>query len=263
MAKKTQISNLAYVDKRAQIGKNVKIDPFATIHGDVSIGDGCWIASNVVIHDGARIGSNCSIFPGAVISTIPMDMKYAGEMTTVEIGNNTTIREFATIKKGTNYAGKTVIGSNVLLMAYAHVAHDCIIKDHAILANAVNLAGHVTVEEWAILGGMSAAHQFCRIGKHVILAGGSLVGKDVPPYTKAAHFPLKYAGVNSIGLKRRGFEQETIHEIQDIYRILYNSGLNVSQAVERIEEEIAPSDEKEEILKFIRSSERGLMKGVA
>jgi len=263
LSKKNQISKLASIDRKARIGSNVKIEPFALIQADVEIGDGCYIGSHAVIHNGARIGSNCSIFPGAVISTFPQDMKYSGEATTAEIGNNTTIREYASVNKGTNHSGKTVVGNNVMLMAYSHVAHDCIIKDHAILANAVNLAGHIVIEEWAIIGGMSAIHQFCRIGKHAILAGGSLVGKDVPPFTKAAFLPLKYAGVNSVGLKRRGYDQNSIHAIQDIYRLLYNSGLNVSQAVARIESDIPPGEEKDDILRFIRSSERGVMKGVA
>ncbi len=255
------ISPLASVNPKAKIGNNVTIEPFTMVYGDVEIGDGTWIGSNVTIYDGARIGKNCKIFPGAVISAIPQDLKYAGEITTAEIGDSTIIREFVTINKGTNAAGKTVIGKNNLLMAYVHVAHDCIIGNGCVLANGVTLAGHITIYDFAIIGGLSAVHQFVHIGSHVMISGGSLVRKDVPPYTKSAHEPLAYVGINSIGLRRRNFNNETINQIQDIYRILFVKNLNLKKAIEEIESEVPQSEAKTEILDFIKSSSRGLMKG--
>ncbi len=252
---------LAYVHPQAKIARNVVIEPFVTIHKNVEIGEGTWIGSNVTIMEGARIGKNCKIFPGAVISAAPQDLKYAGEETTVEIGDNTTIREFVTVNRGTKESNKTVIGSNCLLMAYVHIAHDCVIGNHCILANAANLAGHITMQDFAILGGLSAVHQFVNIGTHVMISGGSLVRKDVPPYTKAARDPLSFVGINSIGLRRRGFNSEQINQIQDIYRIIYLKNMNVSQSLTYIETEIAASPERDEILSFISKSSRGIMKG--
>jgi len=252
---------LAYVHPTAKIAKNVVIEPFVNIEKNVEIGEGTWIGSNVTIMEGATIGKNCKIFPGAVIAAIPQDLKYNGEETTVEIGDNTTIREFVTVNKGTKANMKTVIGNNALIMAYAHVAHDCTIKDHAILANATTLAGHVEIDEWAIIGGLTAVHQFTNIGKHVLISGGSLVRKDIPPYTKAAREPISYVGVNSIGLRRRGFNSEQINQIQDIYRIIYLKGLNNSQALSVIEAEVPATPERDEILTFIQKSSRGIMKG--
>ncbi len=252
---------LAYVHPQARIAKNAVIEPFVNIERNVEVGEGTWIGSNVTIMEGVKIGNNCKIFPGAVIGAIPQDLKYEGEDTTVEIGNNTTIREFVTINRGTKASWKTVIGQNCLLMAYVHVAHDCYIADGVILANAVNLAGHIAIDEFAIIGGLSAIHQFVKIGTHVIISGGSLVRKDVPPYTKAAREPLSYAGVNSIGLRRHGFSNEKINEIQDIYRYLFVKGYNVTQAVRYIEADMASSPERDEILSFIARSTRGIMKG--
>ncbi len=252
---------LAYVHPQANIARNVVIEPFVTIHKNVEIGEGTWIGSNVTIMEGARIGKNCKIFPGAVISAAPQDLKYAGEETTVEIGDNTTIREFVTVNRGTKESNKTVIGSNCLLMAYVHIAHDCVIGNHCILANAANLAGHITMHDFAILGGLSAVHQFVNIGTHVMISGGSLVRKDVPPYTKAARDPLSFVGINSIGLRRRGFTSEQINQIQDIYRVIYLKNMNVSQSLTYIETEIAASPERDEILSFISKSSRGIMKG--
>lgn len=252
---------LAYVHPQAKIAGNVVIEPFVTIHKNVEIGEGTWIGSNVTIMEGARIGKNCKIFPGAVISAVPQDLKFDGEETTVEIGDNTTIREFVTVNRGTKASNKTVIGNNCLLMAYVHVAHDCIIGNNCILANAANLAGHITLDDYAILGGLSAVHQFVNIGTHVMISGGSLVRKDVPPYTKAARDPLSFVGINSIGLRRRGFSSETINEIQDIYRIIYLKNLNVSQALTYIETEMPATPERDEILSFISKSARGIMKG--
>ncbi|GAB4312576.1 MAG: acyl-ACP--UDP-N-acetylglucosamine O-acyltransferase [Bacteroidales bacterium] len=253
---------LAYVHPQAKIAKNAVIEPFVNIERNVEVGEGTWIGSNVTIMEGVKIGRNCKIFPGAVIGAIPQDLKYAGEDTTVEIGDNTTIREFVTINRGTSESWKTVIGESCLLMAYVHIAHDCFIGDRVILGNATNLAGHIHIEDWAILGGMCAVHQFVKIGAHVYIGGGSLVRKDVPPYTKAAREPLSYAGINSVGLRRRGYSNEKIREIQDIYRILYvTKGYNVSQAVRYIEANFPSSPERDEILSFINASTRGIMKG--
>ena len=237
------------------------IEPFATIYEDVEIGEGSWIGPNAVIMDGARLGRNCKVFPGAVISAIPQDMKYQGEITTVEIGDHTTIREFVTINKGTNARGKTTIGSNSLIMAYVHVAHDCKIGDYVILVNSSALAGEVEIDDYAIVSAASLIHQFCRVGKHAMLQGGSRVGKDVPPYITAGRIPLAYEGLNSIGLKRRGFTAEKINEIQEIYRIIYHRGFNNTQAREYIEKEFPPTEERDEILEFMKGSKRGLIRG--
>lgn len=245
----------------ATIGDNVTISPFVSIYEDVVIGEGTWIAPNVVIMDGARIGKNCKIFPGAVISAEPQDLKYEGELTIVEVGDNTIIREFVTINKGTKALGKTVVGSGCLLMAYVHIAHDCVVGNHCILANGVTLAGHITIDDYAIIGGLSAIHQFVHIGGHVMISGGSLIRKDVPPFVKAAREPLSYAGVNSIGLKRRGFDNEKINRIQEIYRIVFQKGYKNSRALEILEAEMEASKERDDIISFIRNSSRGLMKG--
>jgi UDP-N-acetylglucosamine acyltransferase len=252
---------LAYVHPQARIAKNAVIEPFVNIERNVEIGEGTWIGSNVTIMEGVRIGNNCKIFPGAVIGAIPQDLKYAGEDTIVEIGDNTIIREFVTINRGTKQSWKTVIGKNCLLMAYVHIAHDCYLANNVILSNAVNLAGHIKIDEYAIIGGLSGIHQFVRIGAHVIVAGGSVVRKDVPPYTKAAREPISYAGINSIGLRRRGYTNEKINEIQDIYRFIYVKGYNVTQAVRYIEANMPSSPERDEILSFIAQSTRGIMKG--
>ncbi|WP_127136629.1 acyl-ACP--UDP-N-acetylglucosamine O-acyltransferase [Flagellimonas oceanensis] len=252
---------LAYVHPGAKIAKNVVIEPFTTIHNNVTIGEGTWIGSNVTIMEGARIGKNCSIFPGAVISAMPQDLKYQGEDTTVQIGDNTTIRECATINKGTSDRMKTVIGNNCLIMAYCHVAHDCFVGDGCIFSNNSTLAGHVTIGQNVVLAGMVAVHQFVSIGNHAFVTGGSLVRKDVPPYVKAAREPLSYVGINSIGLRRRGFESDKIREIQNIYRLLYQQNYNNSQAASIIEAEMEATPERDEILQFIRDSQRGIMKG--
>ena len=252
---------LAYVHPQARVAKNAVIEPFVNIERNVEIGEGTWIGSNVTIMEGVRIGNNSKIFPGAVIGAIPQDLKYEGEDTTVEIGNNVVIREFVTINRGTKANWKTVIGDNCLLMAYVHIAHDCILENNVILANAVNLAGHIEIQRHAILGGLSAVHQFVKIGAHVIVAGGSLIRKDVPPFTKAAREPLSYAGINSIGLRRHGFANDKINEIQDIYRYLFVKGYNVSQALRLIEANLPSSPELDEIIAFINKSTRGIMKG--
>ncbi len=252
---------LAYVHPGAKIAKNVVIEPFATIHNDVIIGEGTWIGSNVTIMEGARIGKNCNIFPGAVISAIPQDLKFQDEETTAHIGDNTTIREYVTVNRGTIDRGKTIIGKNCLIMAYCHIAHDCFVGDNCIFSNNSTLAGHITVGDYVILAGMTAVHQFCTIGNHAFVTGGSLVRKDVPPYVKAAREPLSYAGINSIGLRRRGFASEKIREIQNIYRILYQKNYNNTQASRIIEAEMEATPERDEILQFIKNSKRGIMKG--
>ncbi|MCF8319371.1 MAG: acyl-ACP--UDP-N-acetylglucosamine O-acyltransferase [Sphingobacteriaceae bacterium] len=255
------IQPLAYIHPQAKIAENVVIEPFVTIHKDVVIGEGSWIGSNVTIMNGARIGKNCRIFPGAVISAVPQDLKFGGEDTLVVIGDNTTIRECVTINRGTSDRKETRVGNNVLLMAYTHIAHDCVVGNNCILANGVQLAGHITVDDFAIIGGMSAVHQFVSIGAHVMISGGSLVRKDVPPYTKAGREPLSYVGINSVGLRRRGFSSEKINEIQDIYRVLFLKNSNTTKALDLVEAGFKPTEERDEIVNFIRNSNRGVMKG--
>ncbi len=252
---------LAYVHPQAKVAKNVVIEPFVNIEKNVEVDEGTWIGSNVTIMEGARIGKNCKIFPGAVISAIPQDLKFSGEDTLVKIGDNVTVREFVTINRGTKANYETVIGNNCLLMAYVHIAHDCVIGDNVILANAATLAGHITIADWAIIGGMTAVHQFVQVGAHSFVSGGCLVRKDVPPFTKGAREPLSYVGINSIGLRRRGFSNERINEIQEIYRIIYLRGYNVSQATAIIEADVPATPDRDDILSFIQKSTRGLMKG--
>ncbi|MEO1049819.1 MAG: acyl-ACP--UDP-N-acetylglucosamine O-acyltransferase [Bacteroidota bacterium] len=254
---------LAYIHPQAKIARNVVIEPFTTIHKNVEIDEGTWIGPNVTIFEGARIGKNCKIYPGASISSIPQDLKYGGEETETFVGDNTVIREYVTISRGTNDKFKTAVGKNCLLMAYVHVAHDCIIGDNCILVNSVQLAGHVDVDDFAIIGGATAVHQFAKIGAHAMVAGGSLVRKDVPPYVKAAREPLTYSGINSIGLRRRGYSPEKINEIQEIYRYIFLKGMNNSKALDIVELELKPSKERDEIINFIRGSDRGIMKGYA
>ena len=257
------VSPLASIHPSAKLAANVHVDPFTMIHGDVEIGEGTWIASNVTIFDGARIGKNCKIFPGAVIAAVPQDLKYAGEVTIAQVGDNTIVREYVTINKGTVALGKTTVGSNCLLMAYVHVAHDCIIANNCILANGVTLAGHITIDDFAIIGGLSAVHQFVHIGSHVMISGGSLVRKDVPPFTKSAHEPLAFIGINSVGLRRRGFNNEMIASIQDIYRTLFQKGISVNKALSIIEMETPQNEVRDEIIEFVKKSSRGIMKGYA
>lgn len=255
------ISALAHIDPKAQLGAGVTVEPFASICGDVVIGEGTWIGTGAVIYDGARIGRNCRIFNGASISAIPQDLKFNGEQTTLEIGDNTTVREFATLNRGTSARGRTVIGSNCLLMAYTHVAHDSVLGDHVILVSYSGVAGEVEVGDWAILGGGTMAHQFARIGAHAMIGGGSKVRMDVPPFIKTDREPMAYMGVNSIGLERRGFSKEKISELHEIYRAFYNMGKNTTQALEYIAETFAPTAERDYILDFIRGSARGVIRG--
>ncbi len=252
---------LAYVHPDAKIADNVVIEPFVSIDHDVEIGAGTRIGSSVTILPGTRIGKNCNIFPGAVIGAIPQDLKFRGEYTTVEIGDNNTIREFVTINRGTASKGKTSLGNNNLIMAYVHIAHDCKLGSNIILGNSTQLAGEVIIDDWVIISGMSGVHQFCRIGSHVMIGGGSRVTKDVPPYIKASREPLSYVGINSIGLRRRNITNEKIREIQDIYRYIYQKGLNTSQAVEVIEAEMPATPERDEILLFAKDSKRGIVRG--
>tara|TARA_B100001250_G_scaffold266763_1_gene230102 strand:- start:1482 stop:2255 length:774 start_codon:yes stop_codon:yes gene_type:complete len=255
------MKEFVHIHKDAQIGKNLKIEPFSSIHENVVIGDNCWIGSNVTIYPGARIGSHCQIFPGAVISAIPQDLKFRDEDTTAIIGNNVIIRECVTINRGTSYNNTTIVGDNSFLMAYSHVAHDCVIKNNVIVANGVAIAGHVEIDEHAIIGGLSAIQQFSKIGKFSMISGGSLVRKDVPPYIKVAKEPLRFIGINKIGLERNNFHKSEINNISSIFRIIFQEGNNISKAIEIIEKNEETSNEKKEILKFIKNSKSGIVKG--
>ena len=253
--------NLYDLSPNAKIGKDVTISNFTTICDDVQIGDGTWIGPNVTIFPGARIGRNCKIFPGAVIAAVPQDLKFAGEYTTVEIGDNNVIRECCTINRGTAASGRTVIGNNNLLMAYVHVAHDCVVGDNCVLANNATLAGHIILGDYVILGGKTACLQFIHIGSHVITQGGALVDKDIPPFVKAARYPIQYCGINSLGLQRRGFSSESINRISDIYRYLFVKGLPMNDAVELIKEHFGTTDEGKQVLAFIGNANTGLLSG--
>jgi UDP-N-acetylglucosamine acyltransferase len=252
---------LTSIHPDAKIGENVEIGPFTTIYADVEIGDGTWIGPNVTIMDGSRIGKNCKIHPGAVISNVPQDLKFQGEKTFTHIGDYTVVRECVTINRGTADRWKTEVGAHCLLMAYVHIAHDCLIEDHCIFANSVQIAGHVHIQEHARLGGTAAVHQFVKIGPHCMIGGGSLVRKDVPPYVIAAREPLMYSGVNSVGLQRAGFSQEKINQIEEIYRYFFIKKQNKAQAIKLVEDEIAESEEKHIILDFFKNADRGVIKG--
>ena len=256
------ISNLANVSKGAVIGKDVQIDSFSTIYENVVIGEGTRIHPNVTIYSGTTIGKNCELFPGSVIGVVPQDLKFDGEETTVEIGDNTVIRECVTIHKGTKDKWKTSIGSNCLLMTYVHVAHDCQVGNNVILASYVGLAGHNTIEDYAILEGKVGTQQFIRIGAHAFVAGGSLVRKNVPPYVKAAREPIGFAGVNSIGLRRRGFDDNFVKEVEDIYRLLYVMNNNISKGVEAITNSLPESEITKQVLSFISDSDKGIIRGM-
>jgi UDP-N-acetylglucosamine acyltransferase len=255
------ISSLAYIHPEAEIGRNVIVDPFAVIERDVVIGDDCHIHSHAVIQDGARIGCHSAVFSGAVIAGIPQDLKFAGEMTTAEVGSHTTVRECATINRGTKSRGKTVVGDHCLIMAYSHVAHDCVLKDNIIIGNATQLAGEVEIDDYAIISGGTLVHQFTCISKHVMIQGGSRVGKDIPPYTLIGRDPIVYCGINIVGLRRRGFTNEQVYLIQDIYRTLYTHGLNTTEALKCIETEYKPGEERDLIFNFIKTSRRGIVRG--
>ena len=252
---------LTNIHPDAKIGEGVQIESFSSIYENTEIGDGTWIGPNVTIMPGARIGKDCKIYPGAVISADPQDLKFEGEETLTYIGDGSVIREYVTVNKGTNDRNKTAVGKNCLLMAYVHIAHDCIIGDNCILANSVQVAGHVVMGDYAIIGGTSGVHQFVHIGKHCIVAGGSTVLQDVPPYSKAGRSPLSYHGLNLIGLRRRGFPAEKIDRIKNMYSKLYSEGLNLTMAINDIEEGFPASEERDTIIEFVRSSERGLIRG--
>jgi UDP-N-acetylglucosamine acyltransferase len=255
------MSNLAQIHPDAKIGEGVEIGPFTTIYGDVVIGEGTWIGPNVTIMDGARIGKNCRIFPGAVISAIPQDLKFAGEKTTVEIGDNTTIIECCTLNRGTKDRMTTKVGSNCLLMAYVHLAHDAFVGDNCVIANSANIAGHVTIGNWVVVEGVVAVQQFIEIGDHAFIAGGSLVRKNVPPFIKVAREPLSFIGVNSIGLRRRGYSDEQVSRLEDIYRALFVHNNSLAAGVKQIVETLPESEEKQIVLAFIQRSEKGVVRG--
>ncbi|MBV6879590.1 acyl-ACP--UDP-N-acetylglucosamine O-acyltransferase [Epilithonimonas ginsengisoli] len=255
------IHQLTAVDPRAKIGKNVTIEPFTTIGANVTVGSDTWIGPNVTIMENVKIGKNCKIFPGTVIGAVPQDLKFDGEDTQVIIGDGTTLRECVTINRGTKALGYTKVGNNCLIMATSHIAHDCIVGDNVIIANGCGIAGHVEIGDFVVMGGLSAVQQFGKIGKHVMISGGSLIRKDIPPYVKVAREPISYAGINSVGLRRRGFTNDKIFEIQKIYRAVFQMKMNTTQAIEFIEKEMLPTMERDEIITFIQNSPRGIVKG--
>lgn len=257
----SKISTNAFVHPNAQIGKNVTIESFAYIDDNTQIGDDTHIMSNANIRYGSRIGSNCTIFPGAVISGLPQDLKFAGEDSLAIIGNNTTVRECVTISRGTKSKGYTKVGNNCLLMAYSHIAHDCIVKNNVIIGNATQLAGEVEVDDFAILSGAVLVHQFSRIGEHVMIQGGTRLGKDIPPFVIAGREPVSYAGINLVGLRRRGFTNDRINQIQEVYRIIYQSGYNFSDAIVKIESDFERTEDIKLIVEFIKNSARGIVRG--
>jgi UDP-N-acetylglucosamine acyltransferase len=255
----SEIHPTAIVDKTAKIGNRVSVGPYTIIEGNVVIGDETRIDSHVYIADGARIGNKCHIHKGAVVATLPQDLKFSGEETHFEIGDQTTIREFCTLNRGTLHSKKSRIGKNSLLMAYAHVAHDCFVGDNVVIANAVQMGGHVHINDWSIIGGSTAIHQFCHIGAHCMVGGGLRVTKDVPPYILCAHEPVKFAGLNIIGLRRRGFDRQVIAQLKDAYKNIYRSKLNVSQALKKLNAETKKSSELEYVISFINASNRGII----
>ena len=256
------ISSHSVISAEAEIGENVTISPFCTIYEDVKIGDNTWIGPNVSIYPGTRLGKGCKVFSGAALGAIPQDLKYDGEYTTLEIGNNVTIREYCTLNRGTKYLFKTVVNDNALIMAYVHIAHDCVVGRNAILSNAVTLAGHVEISDHVVIGGMTAVQQFVKIGVHAMVGGGCLVRKDVPPYVRASREPLSYIGVNAIGLRRRGFQEEQITRIQDIYRELFVNGSNISKSIKKVLVDLPNSSERDVILDFVNGSEKGVIRGL-
>lgn len=255
------ISPLAFVHPEAKLGENVVIEPFAYIDSGAEVGDGSYIMSKADIRTGARIGKNCRIFPGAVIGGIPQDLKFKGEESLAIVGDNTTIRECVTVNRGTASKGKTEVGSNCLIMAYSHIAHDCEVGNSVIIGNATQLAGEVEIFDHAILSGSVLVHQFTRIGGYVMIQGGTRLGKDIPPYIIAGREPVSYSGINLVGLRRNGFSNEKINEIQEIYRLIYQSGLNFTDAVVKIEQEFERTPEMEKIVEFVKSSPRGIVRG--
>ena len=252
-----------YINPDARLADDVTVGPFTTIASNVEIGPGTKIGSNVTILEGTRIGAGCTIFPGAVVGAVPQDLKFRGEDTLAIIGDNTTLRECVTVNRGTASKGFTRVGSNTLIMAYSHVAHDCVVGNNVIISNASQLAGEVVVDDFAVIGGGSLIHQFCHIGSHIMMQGGALVNKDIPPFIRAAREPISFTGINTIGLRRRGFSSETIELIQEAYRILYFSGLGIADALAEIEAKLPATPERDAIVGFVRSSERGILRGYA
>lgn len=255
------VSSMAFVHPEARLGDNVIVEPFAYIDANTEIGEGTRVMTQSSVLYGARIGKHCTIYPHATIAGIPQDLKFQGEDTLAIIGDHTIIRECATVNRGTTSKGFTKVGDNCLIMAYSHVAHDCVLNNHIILGNTTQLAGEVEIEDYAIISGGTLAHQFSKIGAHVMIQGGSKISKDIPPFVMVGREPITYVGLNIVGLRRRGFNSERINSIQEIYRYLYMSGYNISQAVERIEQELPESDDRELILQFIRTSTRGIIRG--
>ena len=254
------ISKLAYIHPDAKLGADVIVEPFACIAGDVVIGDGCRIGSGAVIHDGARIGKRCRIHTAASISCLPQDLKFAGEKTLCEIGDDNDIREYVTISRGTASTGTTRIGDGNRLMAYVHVGHDCVVGSRCVIANRVSLAGEVHVGDWVVIGGHAAVHQWTHIGSHSMIQGGALLGQDLPPYIIIRNDTLRFAGINKIGLSRRGFTPERIAEIHDACRILFQSGLNYMNGCDEVERQVPRSAERDYLVRFIRESKRGIVK---
>lgn len=248
----------AVVDPDAELGPGVVVGPYALIGPNVRIGRGTHIGSHVLIERDTVIGEDCRIHHGAVLGSDPQDLKYQGEPTTLEIGDRTVIREYATLNRGTRARGRTEVGSDCLIMAYVHIAHDCAIGDHVVLSNAVNMGGHVAIDDWAVVGGVTPIHQFVRIGKHAFVGGASRVQKDVPPFVKASGNPIALYGLNSVGLQRRGFPEEVRRELKRAYRLFFHSSLNVSQALERARAELQPFPEIQDFLTFVEESERGI-----
>ncbi|MBQ9888080.1 MAG: acyl-ACP--UDP-N-acetylglucosamine O-acyltransferase [Bacteroidales bacterium] len=256
------ISPLATVSPAAKLGDNIEIGPYAFIDADVEIGDGCRILPHAVIFQYVRMGRNCTVFPGAVVGAIPQDLKYDGEVSYVEIGDNVTIRECATINRGTKASGKgvTKVGDDSLIMSYVHIAHDCNVGKHCILVSYVGIAGETDVEDWAILGGGAKAHQFSRIGAHAMIGGASKINKDIPPFVLAGRDPICYCGINLVGLKRRGFESSVIREIKDIYDTIYFQGYNITDGCSKVEAGFPQTPERDQILSFIKNSRRGIIR---
>lgn len=255
------ISTLAYVHPEAKLGDNIVVEAFAYIENNTEIGDGTHIMPQATILSGARIGKNCTIFPHSTVGAIPQDLKFQGEDTTAIIGDNTILRECTTVNRGTASKGFTKVGDHCLIMAYSHVAHDCELNDHIILGNSTQLAGEVVIDDYAIISGGSLVHQFTRIGPHVMIQGGSKVPKDIPPYVMVGREPITYVGLNVVGMRRRNFSSERINSIQEVYRYLYQSGYNTTQALERIEKELPQTEERDVILNFVRTSSRGIVRG--
>ncbi len=255
------ISSLAVVHPDAQIGIGVQIDAFATVEPNTVIGDYTHIHQGAIIKSGSRIGQHCQVHPYAVVGNIPQDLKFKGEETTAVIGNHTTLREFVTINRGTASRNTTRVGDNCLIMAYCHVAHDCVLGNSLIIGNGTQIAGEVEIDDFSTISGGVLIHQFVRISQHVMIQGGSLVGKDIPPYTLIGREPISYCGINSVGLRRRGFQNEQIFLINDIYRLLYQSGMNKTEVLKEIEKNYADCYERNLILDFIKNSERGIVRG--